>query len=142
MQGVLEFGLRDADVREHYSRIIRQFFLDEIAARVDDPGDDLISFLLQADIDGEPVPMHVVRGNISLMLIAGIDTTWSSIGSALWHLAAHPADRQRLVEEPELIPIAIEEFLRAYSPVTMARVATRATRCSAIAWSRRESGSC
>ena len=38
----------------------------------------------------QPVPMHVVRGNVSLMLIAGIDTTWSSIGSALWHLASTP----------------------------------------------------
>jgi cytochrome P450 len=61
------------------------------------------------------------------MLIAGIDTTWSSIGSALWHLASHPEDRERLVAEPDLIPTAIEEFLRAYSPVTMARLATRDT---------------
>lgn len=127
VQGVLELGLQDAEIREHYSRIIRQFFLDEIADRQQNPGDDLISFLLQADIDGEPVPMHVIRANVSLMLIAGIDTTWSSIGSALWHLASHPDDRRRLVESPELIPTAIEEFLRAYSPVTMARVATRDT---------------
>ncbi|HLL27918.1 MAG TPA: cytochrome P450, partial [Xanthobacteraceae bacterium] len=54
-------------------------------------------------------------------LIAGIDTTWSAIGSDLWHLAKTPADRDRLVAEPALIPSAIEEFLRAYAPVTMAR---------------------
>jgi cytochrome P450 len=60
----------------------------------------------------------------NLLLIAGIDTTWSSIGSALWHLATHPADRRRLVEEPELLPTAVEEFLRVYSPVTMGRLAT------------------
>ena len=83
---------------------------------------------LAAELDGGPVPMHVIRGNISLMLIAGIDTTWSSIGSALWHLATHPDDRRRLVADPELVPIAVEELLRAYSPVTMARVATRDTR--------------
>ena len=71
--------------------------------------------------------MHVVRGNISLMLIAGIDTTWSSIGAALWHLAQHPDDRRRLVEEPALIPTAVEELLRAYSPVTMARIARHDT---------------
>ncbi|MGA1506653.1 MAG: cytochrome P450, partial [Ilumatobacteraceae bacterium] len=45
----------------------------------------------------------------------------SSIGSSLWHLASHPDDLARLVREPELMPTAIEEFLRAYSPVTMAR---------------------
>lgn len=127
VQGVLELGLQDEEVREHYAEIIRNFFVEEIKDRYENPGDDLISFLLQAEIDGEPVPMNVVRGNVGLMLIAGIDTTWSSIGSALWHLATHPEDRQRLVDEPELIPTAVEEFLRAYSPVTMARVATQNT---------------
>ena len=59
-----------------------------------------------------------------LLLIAGIDTTWSAIGSSLWHLATHPEDRERLVNDAELMPVAVEEFLRAYSPVTMARVVT------------------
>lgn len=127
VQGVLELGLQDEEIREHYREIINRFFVEEIKKRMENPGDDLISVLLQSEIDGEPVPMPIVRGNVGLMLIAGIDTTWSSIGSALWHLALHPEDRQRLVDEPELIPIAVEEFLRAYSPVTMARVATKDT---------------
>ena len=127
VQGVLELGLQDDEVREHYAKIIREFFLEQVMDRMENPGDDLISFLLNAELDGEPVPMHVIRGNLGLMLIAGIDTTWSSIGSALWHLASHPDDRRRLVDEPELIPTAVEEFLRAYSPVTMARLATHDT---------------
>lgn len=127
VQGVLELGLQNPEIREKYRVIIEDFFLKEIQRRREEPGDDLISFLLNAELHGEPVPMHVVRGNISLMLIAGIDTTWSSIGSALWHLAHHPDDRRRLVESPELIPTAVEEFLRAYSPVTMARIATADT---------------
>ena len=60
-----------------------------------------------------------------LLLIAGIDTTWSAIGSSLWHLASHPDDRRRLVAEPELMPTAIEELLRAYAPVTMARMVAK-----------------
>jgi len=127
VQGVLEFGLQDPEIAEKYRIKITDFFRGEIAKRLEEPGEDLISFLLQAELDSERVPMHVVRGNIGLMLIAGIDTTWSSIGSALWHLATHPEDRQRLVDEPELLPIAIEEFLRAYSPVTMARIASEDT---------------
>ncbi len=127
VQGSLELGLQDPVIREHYSKIIREFFKGEIKDRMENPGDDLISFLLDAEIDGEPVPMPVIRGNVGLMLVAGIDTTWSSIGSALWHLASHPEDRRRLVDEPELIPTAVEEFLRAYSPVTMARIATEDT---------------
>ena len=127
VQGALELGLQDDEIREHYASIIRKFFLEQIEYRQENPGDDLISFLLDAELDGEPVPMPVIRGNVGLMLIAGIDTTWSSIGSALLHLATHPEDRQRLFDEPDLIPIAIEEFLRAYSPVTMARVANHDT---------------
>lgn len=127
VQGALELGLQDPEIRETYSAKIRNFFVEEIARRQVEPDDNLISFLLNAEIDGEPVPMPVIRGNVGLMLVAGIDTTWSSIGSAIWHLASHPDDRQRLVDEPELIPTAIEEFLRAFSPVTMARVASRDT---------------
>jgi cytochrome P450 len=127
VQGVLELGLQDEEIRDHYGAIIRRFFLAQIEHRKEHPADELISFLLAAELVGGSVPMHVIHGNISLMLIAGIDTTWSSIGSALWHLASHPEDRARLVAEPELIPVAVEEFLRAYSPVTMARVATRDT---------------
>lgn len=63
-----------------------------------------------------------VLGTMALLLLAGIDTTWSAIGSSLWHLAGHPEDRQRLVDEPELLPTAMEELLRAYAPVTMARL--------------------
>jgi cytochrome P450 len=56
------------------------------------------------------------------LLIAGIDTTWSAIGATLWHLAQHPDQAQRLRDEPEIMVFAIEEFLRAYAPVTMARL--------------------
>ncbi len=59
---------------------------------------------------------------MALLLIAGIDTTWSAIGASLWHLARNPRDRERLVAEPGLLPTAMEEFLRAYAPVTMARL--------------------
>ena len=66
---------------------------------------------------------QVVVGVTNLLIVAGIDTTWSSIGSALWHLSQNPDDRQRLLDEPDLLPVAIEEFLRYYAPVTMARIA-------------------
>ena len=95
VQGALELGLQDPEVREHYSEIIRNFFVGEIKDRMENPGDDLISFLLEAEIDGEPVPMPVIRGNVGLMLVAGIDTTWSSIGSALWHQIGRASCRER-----------------------------------------------
>jgi len=66
-----------------------------------------------------------VRGTVALLLIAGIDTTWSAIGSSLWHFAKTPSDLARLVREPELLPTAVEEMLRAYAPVTMARTVAK-----------------
>ncbi|WP_419551716.1 cytochrome P450 [Candidatus Poriferisodalis sp.] len=89
------------------------------------PDDGFVSTLLAGTDDrGEPIdPMRVV-GMLNLLLIAGIDTTWSSIGSALWHFGTHPADRERMAAEPELWPTAIEELLRFYAPVTMGRLAT------------------
>ena len=88
------------------------------------PQDDLIGYLMSyRDEDGNPLPDEQIFGSIGLLIIAGIDTTWSAIGASLWHLATHPEDRRRLVEEPELMPFAVEEFLRFYAPVTMARIA-------------------
>jgi cytochrome P450 len=93
-----------------------------IGDRMANPGDDLISYLLSCEIDGQPVDPFQAARTVVLLLIAGIDTTWSAIGASLWHLAKTPSDRERLVNEPELMPTAIEEFLRAYAPVTMARL--------------------
>ena len=86
------------------------------------PRDDLTTFLLNSTIFDQPLALNHVGGSIILLLIAGIDTTWSAIGSSLWHLAGNADDRRRLVKDPELIDTAIEEFLRAYAPVTMARL--------------------
>jgi cytochrome P450 len=93
----------------------------QIAARKNDPREDLITRVTNARIGGEPIADELALGMLRLLLIAGIDTTWSAIGASLWHLAKTPEDTRRLVAEPELVPTAIEEFLRAYAPVTMAR---------------------
>src|ERR1039457_4153508 len=89
---------------------------------VENPREDLTTYLLNAELYGRKLdPDHVV-GTMALLLIAGIDTTWSAIGASLWHLAKTPEDRERLVAEPGMLPAAMEEFLRAYAPVTMARL--------------------
>ena len=84
---------------------------------------DLIDYLIHAEIEGQRLADEHVRGSVALLLIAGIDTTWSAIGASLWHLAQHPEHRRRLREDPDVRPFAIEEFLRFYAPVTMARIA-------------------
>jgi cytochrome P450 len=91
------------------------------------PREDLIDYLINATIFDQPLTNEHVVGTIVLLLIAGIDTTWSAIGSSLWHLAGNADHLARLVNEPELMPTAIEELLRAYAPVTMARVVAQDT---------------
>jgi len=94
----------------------------QIEEHLAEPRDDLISFLLESELHGEPLDPFQVGRTIGLLLIAGIDTTWSAIGASIWHLAKTPVDRERLLAEPGLLPTAMEELLRAYAPVTMARL--------------------
>jgi cytochrome P450 len=98
------------------------YLLAQIRDHVDNPRDDLTTSLINAELYGQKLEPTHVAGTMSLLLIAGIDTTWSAIGASLWHLAKTPADRERLVAEPALLPTAMEEFLRVYAPVTMARL--------------------
>jgi cytochrome P450 len=98
------------------------YLLAQIRDHVDNPRDDLTTFLINAELYGRKLDPSHVAGTMALLLIAGIDTTWSAIGASLWHLARTPADRRRLAAEPGLLPTAMEEFLRAYAPVTMARL--------------------
>ena len=104
---------------------IGYYLWDRINERRDTDGDDLLTYLLHAEVEGDPVDDMAILGMAILTMIAGIDTTWSAIGSSLWHLATHDGDRERLVAEPGLMDTAVEELLRAYAPVTMARAVTR-----------------
>jgi cytochrome P450 len=72
----------------------------QIADHRANPRDDLTSYLLDVEIDGNKLSDDVVAGMVILLLVAGIDTTWSAIGSSLWHLAQHPEDHQRCSTTP------------------------------------------
>jgi cytochrome P450 len=98
------------------------YLLAQVHDHLDNPREDLTTYLINAELYGRKLePSHVV-GTMTLLLIAGIDTTWSAIGASLWHLAKTPEDLARLVADRALLPTALEEFLRAYAPVTMARL--------------------
>lgn len=118
---ILELGIIDDAIMWRGLGEMTEYFMAEIEQRKGAPRDDLITKVMNAKIDGEPIADDLALGMLRLLLIAGIDTTWSAIGASLWHLAKTPADAQRLVDEPELVPTAVEELLRAYAPVTMAR---------------------
>jgi cytochrome P450 len=92
--------------------------------RLENPKDDLLTVVANAEIDGKEVDWDIKVGYIRLQIIAGIDTTWSAIGSGLWHFAQHNNEVQQLIAVPNNDPLwqtANEEVLRYYAPVTMAR---------------------
>ena len=122
---VLGDGLHQPELRTKARDEMLSFISQEVTKRQEDPQEDLLTTLLFMELDDPEanITPAVVIGITNLLIVAGIDTTWSSIGSALWHLGTNPSDRQRLVDEPDILPIAVEEFLRYYAPVTMARVA-------------------
>jgi cytochrome P450 len=113
--------------REEVDRRMRERFRDT-TAKMDDyfgqviaqrrikPTNDLISALLEAQIDGEYLPEEDVLAFCRVLLIAGNITTVNLIGNAILCFDEHPEVMVRLRERPELIPQAIEEVLRYRSP--------------------------
>jgi cytochrome P450 len=120
---VLE-GIDETDLEKRMETFapIEEYFIRQIEEHQANPRDDLTSYLLNVEIEGNKLAPEHVFGTMLLILVAGIDTTWSAIGASLYHLATNPDDLARLVAEPELMSTAVEEFLRFYAPVTMARL--------------------
>jgi cytochrome P450 len=122
VENVLEGINLPFDERMERTADLFDYLLAQVRDHAADPRDDLTTYLMNVELYGSKLePLHVA-GTMALLLIAGIDTSWSAIGASLWHLAKTPDDRRRLVAEPGLVPTAMEEFLRAYAPVTMARL--------------------
>jgi hypothetical protein len=119
---VLEGVNKPLEARFETMQRLFTYLSAQIEDHVAHPRDDLTTYLIEAEMDGSKLDPFHIGGTIALLLLAGIDTTWSAIGSSIWHLARTPADRERLVADPGLIPTAMEELLRAYAPVTMARL--------------------
>lgn len=96
-----------------------EYFNDFLAKRKaeDEKGDDIIAALLTAEVEGEPLTDVDLLNILFLFMFAGLDTVTASLSCTLAWLAQHPEERQRLVEDPSLIPAAVEEIMRYESPV-------------------------
>ena len=119
-----QFGGGD-DEAVRRQREIGRYFLEVIEERRAHPGEDLISRVVQAEVDGQHLSDHDVLGFCILLLVAGNETTTNLIGNAVRCFLEHPDLAERLASEPTSLPAAIEEVLRYRSPVrAMFRVAT------------------
>ena len=111
-----------AVIRKDASRSIYRYLADVIATRRVTPGDDVVSRLLDGQIDGRPVADGELREMCFLLYVAGMDTTAGVFSYAFRHLAEHPEHRRMLIDNPAAIDPFIEEVLRYYSIVATSRV--------------------
>jgi cytochrome P450 len=95
---------------------IARAVVDERKASPLDPDDDPTSALLAARFDGAVLADEMIVGCVRQVLVVGIIAPTVVIGSIAVHLSRHPKLQRQLRENPELIPAAIEEFLRLYTP--------------------------
>ena len=100
--------------------------LGHARARRADPDGDVTSLLLGLERASGPLTDEQIGAVMWNLVAGGIDTTTSLVSWALHHLGTHPADRRRLRDDPSLLPLAIEEYLRYYCPSeTLTRTASR-----------------
>ena len=124
---IIELGFTDPEANQRASREVLAYFNDHLEDRRERGGDDLTAWLAHAHLGDSPLPPRTQAAMLFLLLIGGIDTTWTTLGAALYHFATHPEDQARLRAEPELLDSAIEEVLRFYAPVEIGRIVTQNT---------------
>jgi cytochrome P450 len=119
--------VEEPDVAKKAADEVFAYFDDLLARRRNEPDrDDIIGYLLRAQVDGKPLTHDELLSYCYLLFLAGLDTTAWAIRSSLWQLAQDREAQERLRQDPDLMPTAVEEFLRTLSPVqAMARTATR-----------------
>jgi cytochrome P450 len=97
---------------------IRGYFAEILTARRRQPADpsvDFVTYLLNARVFDRPLSEDELLDICFVLVLAGLDTTRGQLGYLFQHLATHEDDRRRVVEDPSLMPNAVEETLRLYS---------------------------
>jgi cytochrome P450 len=121
---IVEEGGSDPEGAVEANEQIHSYLGMLLAARRVHPRDDLLSFLLDAQLDGSPLSDPDRLGIATLLLIAGIDTTANTLAATLWHLGQDIEMQNAFRAEPGRIQTAVEEFLRFFTPVSVSRIMT------------------
>jgi cytochrome P450 len=101
------------------------FIVEWIGRKRTEPGDDVISYLTRQRLGGRPLTDRQILETVWLLVSGGVDTTTSLAGQALMYLDEHPGQSEQLLESPEYLDSATEEFLRVFCPITaLARTVT------------------
>jgi cytochrome P450 len=126
--GILHPDGTDLDQIQAAQRVhaaeVERFFAETLAERRKKPQEDLLSMFASAEVGGERLTDDEILGICFLFLLAGLDTVTDTLECFFAYLARNPAQRHLIVEDPSIIPTAVEELLRWETPVTgVARVA-------------------
>ena len=115
----ISMGPEDYDVSKAASRAMREYLTPLVERRKIDPGDDLVSDIVTAEIDGERLSDEHIYGFLRLLLPAGAETTFRALGNCLLALLSHPPVLARVRDDRTLLDAVIEETLRWETSVTM-----------------------
>ena len=106
-------------------RLMMAYLAPVIAARRASPGDDLLSAIINAKIGGAPIGDADMMSVLLVILFGGLDTVASTLGFIAHFLAGSAEHRRQLVDNPDLVRRAVDEFMRRFSPSNTARTLTR-----------------
>ncbi len=120
-------GSEDPEAALAAGQELGPYLMDQLEAHRQNPKDDLLTTLIELEEGGRRFTEEELFGFLFLMVNAGMDTVWSVLADSLWHLAQHPDQVDYLTEDLSRVPLAMEEFLRFYSPAVLGRVATQDT---------------
>lgn len=119
-----DIAISHEHVRAAYMELA-MFAMQVYQERKQNPGDDLISMLVNTEIDGQPMNIGDYLSAMVLLVVAGNETTRNSISGGILALSQNPAEKQKLLDDPSLIPAAVDEIIRWVHPVIYMRRTAR-----------------
>ncbi len=119
----------EVEAKRHAAgQAIEAYFVDKLAEKEADPDGRLLTTIAHGEVDGRPLTHEEKLGMTHLLLLGGLDTVTATLDCMIVYLAEHPDRRRALVDNPSLMPAAVEELLRHQTPVMMVpRIVTQDT---------------
>lgn len=128
----VDIFVHDAVNRPKIIGVIKEYLDGVIEERRLKPGKDIVSDVLELEIDGKKLTAKEISGIVFLLFVGGLDTVVSSLSFYFRFLAENPEIQDKLRSDPDLIMNAVEEFLRAFPVVTTSRTATADTELKGV----------
>lgn len=98
-----------------------RYFVEMIEARKVEPADDFATFLTKSEFRGRPLENEEMINTLFILMLGGLHTVRGTLGFSMLEMCRHPEIKQQLIDDPSLIPSAVEEFLRFEAPVSTGR---------------------